>query len=82
MKYQSTNRLAKARTDCLLLIVRKPDHWKPTGDDDEPPVSHVLSVTQVASYEEAREDLIRCNQLSLRHNLNEWAVVHTPSRDL
>jgi hypothetical protein len=41
-------------------------------------VSQVISISQVASFEEAHDDLLRCNTLSLTRGLDRWAVIHTP----
>jgi hypothetical protein len=75
------NRLAHSQPDYLLLIVRQPEGWRPRRHDDVPPISHVLSVSQVASYEEAQDDLLRCNQLASRHHLKQWAIIHAPNSD-
>ena len=36
----------------------------------------------VASDEEAHDDLVRCNQLAMTHNLNKWAVIQSPGTQI
>lgn len=76
------NRLAQAQPDYLLLIVHKPEGWNPATPGDVPQQCQVVSVAQVASYEEAYDDLVRCNELSMRHSLQQWAVIHSAGTDL
>ena len=75
------NRLACAQPDYLLLIVRHPEGWRPHRLDDVPPVSTVLSVSHVAGYDEARDDLLRCNRLATQRRLKQWAIIHAPGAD-
>jgi hypothetical protein len=42
-------------------------------------MSQVLSTAPVASLDEALDDLLRCNRLSLAHRLDTWAVIHAPA---
>ncbi|REK15572.1 MAG: hypothetical protein DWQ37_09275 [Planctomycetota bacterium] len=76
------NRLAGPRADYLLLIVQRPRGWTPQKPDEIPPDSEVLAVHHVASIDEARDDMYRCNRLALRHNLPRWAVVQSGGGDL
>ena len=82
MRKNLTNRLRHTQPDYLLVIVRKPDDWVPSSLNDEPPAGAVRAVFQVASYEEAHDDLLRCNRLATRRGLKEWAVVHSPGTNL
>jgi hypothetical protein len=77
MMKKPVNRLFQAQPDFLLLIVRKPDGWTPRDLFDIPPICNILSVTPVASYQEAHEDLLRCNRLAEREGLEEWAVLQS-----
>ena len=76
------NRIAHLHPDYIFSIVRRPADWTPTRINDVPPEEEVLSQHYVASFEEALEDLVRCNGLSLKHGLKTWAVVHSPGGNL
>ena len=76
------NRITNARNDYLFKIVRRPEGWQPETVEDIPPAGEVLSVDYVASFEEARDDLLRCNSLSLEKNLDKWAVVQSAGGEL
>ena len=76
------NRITTARTDYLFKIVRRPQGWQPGTVDDIPPGGEVLSVDYVASFDEARDDMLRCNGLSLEKNLDKWAVVQSAAGEL
>ena len=73
----SKNRLASAKPDFLLTIVRKPENWRPKNHFEEPLFGRVVSQNLVASYEEAYDDLVRCNRLSLLKSLDTWAVIQS-----
>lgn len=75
---RSINRLGRQQPDYLFAIVRRPPGWVPAHYADTPPVSQVIAISQVASFEEAHDDLLRCNTLSLTRGLDRWAVIHTP----
>ena len=76
------NRIATMQPDYLLKIVRRPKGWQPRQLHDIPPASEVLSVDHVASYQEARDDLLRCNRLSLEERLDRWAILESSGGDL
>ena len=76
------NRIRHNQADYLLVIVRKPEGWSPSSLEDVPDQSHILSVAPVASFAEAKDDLLRCNRLVLDRKLDKWAVIHSPSGDL
>ena len=76
------NRISGTQADYLFMIVRRPPGWQPESPIDIPPRGEVLSVDYVASFEEARDDLIRCNQLALMKNLDKWAVVQSGGGEL
>lgn len=78
----STNRIYQTQPDYLLVLVRKPPNWQPAGIDDFPPVAEPLSMEYVASYEEAYDDLERCNTLSIERGLDTWAVIQCPEGGL
>lgn len=73
------NRVRQLPPDFVFAIVRRPPGWVPTSPEDSPPVSQVLSTAPVASLDEALDDLLRCNRLSLAHRLDTWAVIHVPA---
>ena len=73
----SNNRMTEGQPDYVFLIVRKPEGWRPRNYFDIPPRGEVVSKTYVASYDEAHDDLQRCNRLSLHHGLDTWAVVQS-----
>jgi hypothetical protein len=77
-----TNRIAHLQPDYIFLTIRRPQGWVPEGFGDRPPKAEVLSSEHVASFEEARDDLLRINRLSVRHNLDTWAVVISPDAGL
>ena len=78
----SKNRINQTQPDHVLLIVKRPDGWRPRNYFDIPATAEVVSKAYVASYQEAHDDLKRCNQLSLRHGLDTWAVVHAVEAEL
>ena len=77
-----TNRLSIQRADYLFKLVRRPIGWIPTQVTDVPPHAELLSVCHVASYEEAMDDLLRSNHLSIDHDLDQWAIVESTAGDL
>lgn len=80
---QIKNRLfGPPQADYLFIIVRPSRDWQPTALDDVPDDGEILSVDYVASFDEAREDLIRCNHLALRHQINKWAIVQSTGGEL
>ena len=78
----SRNRITHGQPDHVFMIVRKPANWRPRNYFDKPPHGEILSRSYVASYPEAHDDLQRCNQLSLRHSLDTWAVVEVVEAQL
>ena len=76
------NRIANAKPDYLFKIVRRPEGWQGETLEDVPPDGEVLSVDYVASFAEARDDLLRCNGLSLEKNLDQWALVQSAGGEL
>lgn len=79
MANRAKNRLEQAHADYVFIIVRRPAGWQPRAVDDVPPESKILQREYVASYEEAHDDLVRCNQYALGQELDEWAVILHPS---
>ena len=71
------NRLTQTKPDYFLLIVRRPRNWRPTHLADAPIGTESLSTEPVASFEEAHDDLVRCNRLAIKHRLDQWAVIKT-----
>ena len=65
------------QTDFILSIVRVSENWKPNDVYDVPSSGELLSQTPVASFDEAHDDLVRCNALALKYSWNEWAVIQT-----
>lgn len=73
----SENRLTSTKPDFVFTIIRKPEGWRPRNYFDKPPYGRVLSKSLVASYEEAHDDLVRCNRLALHQALDTWAVIQS-----
>ncbi len=73
----SINRFPLNRPDYILTLVEKPMGWKPRNYFEKPRQAVILSRQPVASYEEAHDDLVRCNRLALRHSLGQWALIET-----
>ncbi len=75
------NRLRMQQPDYLLIIVRRPNGFRPRNHFEEPSPGRleVVEITKVASYEEAYEDLVRCNRLSLHRSLDTWALIQKAS---
>ena len=73
-----TNRIANVQADYVLMIVCKPPQWQPTQIDDVPPSGEFVCKDYVASFEEAFDDLVRCNKLSIERKLDTWAVIQSP----
>jgi len=70
-------RRSNYQPDFIFSIVRVPKNWKPKNVFDVPPNAKVVSRMPVASFDEAHEDLIRCNQIAIRHGLCAWALIET-----
>ena len=64
--------------DYKLLIVKRPKNWRPRNHFEAPIKSVIVKEFDVASYEEAQEDVVRCNELSLSQDLSLWAVIQSP----
>ena len=82
MMNRAKNRLSHPHADYLLTIVRPPRNWQPASNDDVPADSEILSQEPVASFQEAFDDLIRCNELAVRRNLDTWAVIVHPGSNI
>ena len=78
----SKNRITQGQPDYIFLIVKRPKGWRPRNYFDVPSNAEVVSKTYVASYEEAHDDLKRCNRLSLHNSLDTWAVVQAVEAQL
>ena len=76
------NRIARVQADYLFMILRPPEGWQPKAAQDIPPGGKVLSVDYVASFDEAHDDLLRCNVLYLRKKFEMWAIVQSAGGDL
>lgn len=76
------NRIFRNQPDFLLVIVRRPRGWRPSSLEDVPDGAAAVSRTPVASYGEARDDLLRCNRLAMQTNSRLWAVIECPGADL
>lgn len=79
---KTQNRVFRNQPDYLFQIVRRPAGWRPSRLDDVPPEYELVSTTPVASFPEARDDLLRCNRLALRKNMPVWAVIQSPGAGL
>ena len=65
------------RRDYIFTIVKINGDWRPENVYDLPRTGKIVSQTRVASFEEAHEDLLRCNQTALDFKLDEWAIIQT-----
>lgn len=63
--------------DFIFSIVIAPKDWRPENVFDIPPTGKVVSRVPVASFDEAHDDLIRCNKIAIRRQLREWAMIET-----
>ena len=79
---RSKNRLSHPHADYLFTIVRRPNDWRPAALDAVPPDLQILSQVPVASFQEACDDLIRCNKLALSRQLDKWAIIVHPGSDI
>ena len=75
-------RISQSQADYILAIVRRPPGWYPDSIESAPQGSEILEEHLVASFAEAEEDLVRCNQIALRCNINKWAVLMHPASDI
>lgn len=78
MTNRARNRLMRSHRDYMLAIVRRPAGWRPKAVDDAPPAGDIVQQDPVASYAEAHDDVVRCNQYALGQELDLWAVVLGP----
>lgn len=71
------------RRDYYLVLVRKPDGWRPKNHFEVPNYddSQVIERFVVASYSEAHDDLVRCNRLALQQGLDTWTVIEEATYD-
>jgi len=76
------NRIANLQPDYIFAIIDKPEGWEPKRIDEIPPEGKIVVKEYVASYEEALDDLVRCNKLSLARGLDTWAMVLSPGGGL
>ena len=76
------NRLTQNQADYILAICRRPSGWQPKSIEDAPADPVVLEIAYVASFEEAHDDMLRCNQYSLRQSLDRWAVIIHPGSQI
>lgn len=79
---KTQNRIFRNQPDYLFSIVRRPPGWVPASIDDAPAGAEVLSTELVASFDEAHDDLVRCNKLALRQDLDKWAVIQSAGGNL
>jgi hypothetical protein len=71
------NRLSNYQPDFIFSIVRAPKNWRPENVFDVPRSGKVVYRMLVASFDEAHDDLVRCNRISIQHGLREWALIET-----
>ena len=71
------NNRRNVQPDFIFSIVRVPRSWKPEAVYDVPPSGKIISQMPVASFDEAHDDLVRCNGIALRRGLREWAMIET-----
>lgn len=76
------NRIFLQQSDYVLELVQTPSSWTPAHPLSIPPRGEVISRYYVASFQEAYDDLVRCNRVAMRHGLNQWAVIHATGGDL
>jgi len=69
------SRLNRSGPDFIFAVLRKPANWRPRNYFDKPAEGEIVSKSLVASYEEAHDDLVRYNRLSLHQSLDTWAVI-------
>jgi hypothetical protein len=72
----SENRI-NYQPDYIFSIVRIPANWKPREVYDVPPTAELVTQVAVASFDEAHDDLVRCNGLALISGWREWAIIQT-----
>ena len=73
----NSNRFTSSGPDFVFTVVRKPENFRPRNYFDKPLHGVVVSKSLVASYEEAHDDLVRYNRLSLYEKLDTWAVIQS-----
>lgn len=71
------NRRSNYQPDFIFSIVRVPNNWRPENVFDVPPSGKIVYEMPVASFDEAHDDLIRCNQIAIRNGMREWAIIET-----
>ena len=81
-KLPQSTRFAFYQPDYVLAIVERPPGWEPATVTDIPGSAKVLESHLVASFGEAVDDLIRCNQISLSKSLDTWAVIQATDAGL
>jgi len=69
------------RPDFFLVVVKKPEGWRPKNHFEVPLYGEVISRAVVASYSEAHDDLVRCNRISLQQGLDTWAIIEEAPGD-
>lgn len=65
------------QSDFMFSVVRVPNNWRPESIFDVTSPSRVVSRMPVASFEEAHDDLIRCNRIAISLGLRDWAMIET-----
>lgn len=71
------NRIFIVQPDYIFSIVRPEAGWSPRSAEDRPAGFEVVSQDFVASYEEARDDLLRTNQQAMAQGIGLWAVIQS-----
>ena len=71
------NKDPNEQPDVIFSIVRMPRRWIPEHVFDAPPDGKILSRMPVASFDEAHDDLLRCNKIAIQFGLRQWAMIQT-----
>ena len=76
------NRISNHQSDLIFLVVRVPRNWQPRNVFDIPMRGEIVSSMPVGSFEEAKEDLIRCNRFAIESVLRQWAVIQCAGEEV
>ena len=76
-----TPRFCILQPDYLLYIVLKPRDWRPNSLTAIPPFPIILRSYRIASFDEAIDDVLKCNRHSMEHSLDTWAIVQSADQD-
>ncbi len=68
--------------DFLFMVLKVPHDWRPNEICDIPPEFEVISSDPVASFDEACDDLVRCNVIAKEYDLAQWAVIQTARAEI